>query len=234
MDDHIVHIKNQEHFIVLSLDFDKKYNTRTMLTHMTIKEIAENYSHWNTNTINAEWERNVAAAFGKNNIRYSNEMDISEFTHFNNIVTFRNSFKQFGLRVLNPIHIHYSANYSAAHPGNKRIRLLYDVYKEKIPVIITDYSKTHPKLGFDKFNFSGQKLYYNFSKNHFLKNKFNCEMIKEVLPTDNEFEDNSFSKANRLKTVRTFEYKNNKVYCDNYCILSKENGLWKTNLIKQN
>ena len=232
MENNVIHIKDYEHFITLSLDFDKQHNTRTMLSHMTLQEIAEKYSHWNAKTINAEWERNVAAAFGNKNVRNSNEMHISDFTHFNNIVTFRNSFEQFGFRVLNPLHVHYSKDYCTAHPGNKRIRILYDVYKEKIPVIITDYSRTHPKLGFAKYNFPRQRLYYNFSKNHFLKEKIDCAMIKEVLSKDDEFLDNSFSKANHLKEQRIFEYKKDKVYCNNTCILSKENGVWIPQLIK--
>ena len=229
----IIPIADWEHFVHLSLEFDRKNQTQTMLCYMTIPEVAEKYTHWSRKSINAEWERNISSTFGEKNIRTSDEMAVHEFTHFNNIVTFNNSFKQFGFDVLHPIHVHYSKEYSCAHPGNKRIRILYDHYKEKVPVVITDYDQHHKNLGFAKYNFSGKSLYYSFSDEHFLKKHLNYSMLKEVnAMQQGYFNDTSFGKTNHLRELRTFEYKNDKIYCNGKSILEKENGTWMTVLSK--
>ena len=222
-------LKNWKHFLQLSNDFDDQYNTRTMSAYMSLQKIAEIYSDWTPHTINKEWQRNIDTIFANTDTRYSNEMEQSEFTHLNNIVSFNNSFKQFkDIKIIHPIHIHVYPDRSVVHPGNKRIRILYHHYKELISVIVTDYTKSHENIGHKKYKFAGQNLYYEFKAEHFSDKQKRYPMYKEVNANASNFHDSSFGKKDRLNKPRVFKYKNNTVTCNSVPILTKANGKWQT------
>ena len=222
-------LKNWKHFLNLSNCFDEQYNTRTMSCYMSIQQIAEIYSDWNAHTIDKEWQRNIETIFSNTDTRNSNEMQQSEFTHLNNIVSFNNSFKQYNeIKIVHPIHVHIYPERPVVHPGNKRIRILYHHYKESISVIITDYTKTHKDLGHKKYKFAGQNLYYEFKTEHFSDKQKRYSMYKEVNANASNFLDSSFGKKDRLTKPRIFKYKNNTVTCNNVPILTKVNGKWQT------
>ena len=225
----IYHIQDWEHFVKLSKKFDKKYKTKTMLFYMHLQEIAHTYSTWNADSINLEWERQIGIIFENSNVRHSSSMMKSEFTHLNNIVSFANSFKQFGFNIVHPIHIHYYPEQSIIHPGNKRIRILYEHYKKPVPVVITDYTRTHKNKGFGTYKFENKNLYYEMVETHHTDKQNRYPMYKELNSApEGFFNDTSFGKNDHLRSPRIFEYRKNTVFCNHHPILEKVNNKWQT------
>lgn len=226
----IKEIRDCDQFRKISKDFDNRFNTTTMLFYSTLQDVAHKYTNWNRDTLNRDWEQTVGKVFRKSKIRNSNEMTSSEFTYLNNIVTFANSFKQFGFNIEHPIHIHYWQDRPVLHPGNKRIKILYQHYLLPIPVVITDYTNTHKDLGIDYYNFVNKNLFYWITDNHFSDPQKQYPMYKELNAHPHHFNDSSFGRNDRLVHPRVFELKNNTVLCDDKCILKKVNNTWTTDL----
>ena len=226
----IKEIRDWDQFCKISKDFDNQFNTTTMLFYSTLQDIAHKYTNWNKDTISHYWKQTVEKVFRKSKIRNSNEMTPTEFSSVNNIATFANSFKQFGFNVEHPIHIHYWKDRPVLHPGNKRIKILYQHYLLPVPVVITDYTNTHKDLGIDDYNFVDKNLFYWITDNHFSDPDKRYTMYKEVNAYSHHFIDSSFGRSERLEHHRVFELKNNTVLCDNKCILKKVNNTWTTDL----
>jgi len=235
IDQYAVPLENWDHFVELSKEFDQKFKTRTMLYYLTLDEIRHMYTDYTDDKLERLWQEVVNNVFRNSNIRTSTEMKNSEFTKFNNIVSYANSFKQYGRKIIHPVHVSiFNFGRCYLHPGNKRVQYLHYHIHEKIPVIVTDYTKNHVYKGLEKYKFEGKGLYYTFTSESHGDQEKQYKAYKEVNAWVGKiFKDRSFGQIEHLDDgdVRQFEYKNDKVYYNDKLILAKgRTGRWQTYL----
>lgn len=220
-------IQNWDHFFLLAKDFNRRFKTKTYLIYDTIDNIAKKYNLIDYNNMHFYWKEQVDSAFTKSNRFSSNKIDWNpDFYWLNNLVSFKKSFEQCGFTVLNPVCLHYTTKKHFVHPGQFRFHLLYKTYKKKIPLIITDYTKSLPSLGIAKYNFNSKYHYYREVANHWLDKHNQYDFYQEVYSTDQNLLDNSFGKLEKLNEIRTFEKKGNNIYCNETLIMHCINGIW--------
>ena len=232
IDQNGVPLENWDHFVHLSKKFDQKFKTRTMLYYLTLDEIRHTYTNFTDEQCHIQWQIVIDEVFANSNTRISTDMVDREFTHFNNIVSYANSFKQYGKKIIHPVHVSIFKHGAYLHPGNKRVKFLHYHIFDKVPVIITDYTRKHENKGIQNYKFESKWLYYDFfSISHGDKLK-QYPAYKEVNAWASKiFEDKSFGRKEYLDEVRQFEYKNDKVYCNDKLILAKgRTGRWQTYL----
>ena len=228
-----VPLENWDHFVDLSKKFDQKFKTQTMLYYLTLDEIRHTYTDYTDDKCHRIWQNVVDEVFENSNVRKSTEMSNSEFTKFNNIVSYANSFKQFGRKIIHPVHVSiFNFGRCYLHPGNKRVQYLHYHIHDKIPVIVTDYTKNHVYKGMENYRFEGKGLYYIFQSWSWGDKEKQYPAYKEVNAWVGKiFKDRSFGQTEHLDELRQFEYKDDKVYCNDKLILAKDrNGFWRTHL----
>jgi len=226
-------IQNWDHFFELSKTFDKENKTYTSLVWMTLPEIVLKFfpTIYSDNALKNVWNWRVRTAFAESNTFTSEQEDnyYGRFTDFNNIVTFKNNFKQHGFKVLHPLHLHIMHKGNIMHPGGKRIELLKNIYKDPVPLVITDYTRQH-RLGIAKYNFNPTLLHFTIED--YVKDTHNqYKMYKEVHAKDEIlFNDYSYCAAYELNELRTFKCKKGKVTCNGEVLMYKDHKDWRLNI----
>ena len=153
------------------------------------------------------------------------------FVHFNNLITFANSFKQFGPRVMDPICINVFRHKVVPHPGNKRLRILAPYLKEPVPVMINDYRRKLDPIPLQSFDFDPKHHEYWFSETHFADRRE--PMYKEIQSNMLRYDDSSFSFKDRLEGERIFKVHDNAVTCNDEVIMERKNQEWQMTLLME-
>jgi hypothetical protein len=224
------YIDDFKHFKKLSKQFDKSYKCSTYLTYMTLDQVRLQYTRHSVSHIQKLWQKRIDKIFQHNDVRIGSQMPTEEFTYLNNIVSFNESFKQFGFKIVHPLHVIVMNHKSLVHPGNKRIEILYEHYLDPVPVVITDYTNTIKIPGkMQKYDFQDKRLYYEFRK-HTWYDPFNSVPVYKEINSAQQgfFNDHSFSKMDHLNEERIFTYRYNTVLCNDQPILKKVKEKWQT------
>jgi len=215
----IVKIENWDHFCKLSDKFDKEYTTKTYFYYETLQNVIDTYLP-NYQNHKEYWDYTIEKA--KTDEWYG-------FVHFNNLMTFANSFQQFGPRVMDPICISLFRDKTVPHPGNKRLRILAPYLKRPVPVMITDYRRKLDPIPLQSFDFDPRHHEYWFGATHFA-DKHELK-YKEIQSNMLRYNDPSFSFKDRLKGERIFKVHDDVVTCNDVVIMERKNEEWQMTIL---
>lgn len=233
MDLQVLPIETYEQFVELCDKFDSFYQTKTYITYLTLKEINDKFVN---RDIYNYLENLIANLFSSKYTVYSNEPWLSN-SHIGKINAISKIVDDIrcGTGITAPMSMSwFGKTRYGVHPGTTRI-LFADVYYEKIPLVITDYTNKFKqkhkwldlvepnqiveqsiigmKFAIDSTSLpDSPKAYRDVAKN---------TVFKE-LNDHNDF----YAKPTLANPPREYKLVDNKLYVDNICYACYSNKQW--------
>lgn len=225
-----IELKDHQHFLSLTNEFDTKFNCTTSLFQMTLKEI--NYYFLKRN-IHDYLTALVSGIFLNSNHIYSNDAQlavddtIKMYTFYKIVKDLQNN-----IGMLHPINLHYfGQNRVGVHPGNSRLNFLHQ-YFQPVDVVLTDYTNTYKNnhssndidFGNKNLSFMSSMLEDNRPRSIFNVSRNSNTVYKECkhIPTTNVWRN---VQENILYCLL-----DNKVYVNDTVVLYKKKNKWWFNV----
>jgi hypothetical protein len=217
-------IKDYNHFVELTRQFDSTYGTKTYMIRMTLKEINDTFLHRDHKTMKEQYTN-----------QHHSTPNYKLYSFYKMIQDLNN-----GEPIKHPVNLHYFGKDKVGiHPGNTRI-MFDDYYDGIMDVIMTDYIgdlyKVYPNkyIALEDAYFDTDELTMLFSRCEHDTPKSICPgSIRKMISRPTEIKQcvhlqSGVEWANPPKhnIVNTGD----KVFLDDYLVMYKEHDEWHFNI----
>jgi hypothetical protein len=233
MDLQVLPIETYQQFVDLANQFDSFYQTKTYITYLTLKEINDNFVNRN---IYNYLKHLIDNLFFSSHVVYSSDPWLND-GHIGKINAISKIIDDIrcGTGITTPMSMSwFGKGRYGVHPGTTRI-LLADVYKEKIPLVITDHTNkfkqkhkwldlVEPNQIFEK-SVIGMKFAIDNTKLSDSPRVYRDVAKNTVFKELNDHND-FYAKPTLANPPREYKLEDNKLYVDSICYACYTNKQW--------